>query len=108
MPRIGGAARCSARALHERYRRPWCHVASLRRLVAPSMLVLPSWPIGATLADVKNPGAHAMATRKRKTSKRSKKRAAVKDLAAKSASRVKGGEGVTGGEGKHIKIVLDN
>ena len=49
-----------------------------------------------------------MATKKAKTSKRSKKRGAVKDLSAKSASRVKGGDGVTSGEGKHIKIVIEN
>ena len=41
-----------------------------------------------------------MATKKRKMSKRSKKRAAVKDLTAKSASSVKGGTG----EGKGVKI----
>ena len=48
-----------------------------------------------------------MATKRAKTSKRSRKRGTVKDLSAKSASRVKGGEG-TSGEGKHIKIVIEN
>ena len=42
-----------------------------------------------------------MATKKGKTSKRSKKRAA-KDLTAKSASRVKGG--ILTGTGKSVKI----
>jgi len=49
-----------------------------------------------------------MVTKKPKPSKRSKKRAAVKDLTPKGARSVKGGDGVGTAEGKHIKIVLDN